>query len=303
MITQLWNRGSDENIAAGMVVVNTSAFNGWELPQGMVITACSNPAGAGSRVKTPDEAQYTRFIWIAFTPKRELFYDALERMGVPELGIAMAMNMRESIAVQRSSVNYLPQERPLNKRNFTMFWQLYGVLKYHPDALDVVACSVFGSNLILGLEEKLAGDVPLQPHQILGVNKLERKAGIEGDDPADAAQAAIEKFKSWSRARKTDLIGVSITRLTRYLNLPNTILSDEQFDAFGDVILSVDKEHARACMRSLVVEGCPRYKFYMPKLNAWRSADGVAGGPLAERIFEDGAALMGRVRADLARST
>lgn len=302
MVTTLWNRGSDENIAAAMGLVNTCSFNGWDLPRGMNITACSNPAATGSRVKTPDEAQYTRFVYAAFTPKRQLFYDNLELQGVPELAIAMAVVMRDTIAPSRPSENYLPRERPLNKRNFTMFWQLYAALKHSPDLLDMVSCSVFGSNVVVGLEERLNGDIPLEPHAVIGVNPLERKAGIEGDDPEDASGSAKAKLRSWSRERKTDLIGVTLNRLVRHLNKENTHLSDSQFEAFCDVMLGVDKELARAAMRNLIMESSPRCKLYRPKIHYWRSPDGNAAGELAQRVFADSSAVAAQIRAELAEA-
>jgi hypothetical protein len=280
-----YNRGDDRTIAGVMELVNTGRYNSYVLPAGFSVVAASNPQGKAHKVRTVDMAQFTRFVNLPVAPPRSQWIQNLAEQGIDKELIAYAVKFRD-VAATASIANYLPEPRPVNKRNFALYGHLRGVLKHDEMAHNEVAFAMFGPNSMRDLSAMLDGLSPLDAHEILGVNKREKLAGIQGEEPTVAGPKAIARMRQFEKDRHSEITAVSVLYLVNHLNKEDTQLSDEQFDALGEFLLALPAETANLGLRKLVLEGTPRKGYYLPKLSQWRAAPGEPGGPLVKRMME-----------------
>lgn len=279
-----YNRGDDRTIAGVMELVNTGRYNSYTLPIGFGVVAASNPQGKAHKVRTVDMAQFTRFVNLPVAPPRNQWIQNLAEQGIDKELIAYAVKFRD-VAATASIANYLPEPRPVNKRNFALYGHLRGALKHDDTAHNEVAFAMFGPNSMRDLSAMLEGLCPLDAHEILGVNKKDRLNGVSGDEPKVAGAKAIARMQQFEKDRHSEITAVSVLYLVNHLNREDTQLSDEQFDALGEFLLALPAETANLGLRKLVLEGCPRKSYFLPKLTQWRAEPGQPGGPIVQRMF------------------
>lgn len=279
-----YNRGDDRTIAGVMELVNTGRYNSYRLPMGFNVVAASNPQGKAHKVRTVDMAQFTRFVNLPVAPPRSQWIQNLAEQGIDKELVAYAVKFRD-VAASASIANYLPEPRPVNKRNFALYGHLRGVLKHDELAHNEVAFAMFGPNSMRDLSAMLDGLAPLDPYEILGVNKKDKQNGVQGDEPKVASAKAIERIQAFERDRHGEITAVSVLYLVNFLNKEDTQLSDEQFDALGEFFLALPTEVANLGLRKLVLENCPRKSYYLPKLTQWRTEPGQPAGPIVQRMF------------------
>ena len=303
-----FNRGEANLLAGCMELANRGRLNSYQLPLTMGVFGATNPSGTSKNHKVTrwDEAQYTRWTNLAYSPSRDLWYQALGKQGVPSEAIAYALKFKSSPAAAPSPsssevAKLLPEPRPVNKRNYTMFWHLYDALKHDDECLIEVAGSVLGLNEIKNLHAMLEGEIPLEPREIYGFTAREIKAGVGTVSAADAKDHALTTFERWKRDRRTDLVGVTLQWLANDLNDKDTNLADDQLDALFETLMALPAENTNLVLRKLVLsENCPRKDYWQPKIQGWKSPDGVRNGPLVMQLGADLMALKKTVAAEKA---
>lgn len=291
-----FNRGHDHVISAAMEFVNTARYNDYSLPTGWSIVAASNPQGGKHKVKSIDEAQATRFVNLPYTPPRMQFIKQLAKQGVENDILAYFMRFKE-IAEVPSMVNVLPEPRPVNWRNSTIFAHLYPSIRHDDVVLNEIAYSIFGPNAIKDLQSILKDEMPLSPEEILGGTSEQRAVNAELLSPKKAWEYTSEKLKVFEETRRTDIITVTGHRLVTHVNKADVHLSPEQFDNLAQFLMEVPKEIALDCMRQLVEPSAPKNRHYRPLFTTWGSTDGKSAGILAKRFFEVSLEIQNKVKA------
>lgn len=291
-----FNRGHDHVIAAAMEFVNTGSYNDYKLPTGWSMVAASNPQGGKHKVKSIDEAQATRFVNLPYTPPRMQFIKQLAKQGVENDILAYFMRFKE-VAEVPSMTNVLPEPRPINWRNSTIFAHLYPSIRHDDSILNEVAYSIFGPNAIRDLQSILKDEMPLSPDEILGGTAEQRVNNDELKTPKAAWEYTSKKLKLFLEMRRTDIITVTGHRLVTYVNKSDVNLSPEQFDNLAQFLMEAPKEIALDCMRQLVEPSAPKNRHYRPLFTTWGSTDGKSAGILAKRFFEVSLEIQNKVKA------
>lgn len=301
-----FNRGHDFVQSGCMELVNTLRFNGYQMPRTAAFVAACNPSGHGWKVRSNDEAQHTRFIPLAFVPTHQSFIQNLIAQGAHKAAILFAERHSGTFKTV-SAADLLPVERYINRRNYTAFALLLDVFEHDRDAMTEVMFSMFGPTVAANWETLLAGDLPLGPTEIIGLNAADIRNGLEGSSPAKAWKEARGVLKQYAQERRTDLIAVSIQQLVHYLNQPNQQVSDDQVQVIGDLGAMLyetpgAKEHAMNLIRGLVMEKSPRVQFYRSKLLSWNASGTSSNQSLIKMLSEIGVQQK-RIAADVAAST
>ncbi len=284
-----FNRGEQQSIPAAMEFVNTGAYNDYRLPRHFGIVAASNPQGVGNKVKSLDNAQFTRFCNVIIEGDPDVFIDQLAIQGAPPQLYAYHAKFKDQLmanelgmdgAAKRSEKYKLPDPRPLNHRNRMGHALISRWAQHDKPVMHDISVAVYGETFMRLLATIESGDWPIEVDDVL-------------NDPIEKTTGRVKTFVT---RRKQDALVATVQMLVSYLNRHDTVLSHDQLDRVCEFFLAVPESSAMVGLRRLVLKGAPRGDHYVQLFMLWRSPNGVKAGPLGNHFLKMTRTAMAEVK-------
>lgn len=287
-------RASNEGIMSGfMEFTCTRRINDYKLPPGFGLVAATNPQGKNNKVRSLDDAQWTRFIPVAYAPSYSVFMEQLVLQGVGARLIAYFHKFRDMIP-KPAYKDLLPTPRPVNWRNSTIFAHMMDTCQYDDELQTMLIQSIFGDAAVTNLSSVLDGECPFEASEIIGLLPEQIAAGGHGElamSPEEAMGSFPARLRMMEAAKQLELISLSTTMLCVHVNNLETIdFTPQQFDNLCTFLDMLPGPAFGDFTRRVLSTGCKHKEVFCATQGAhsmlsWKR-EGGGMGKLAQRVMD-----------------
>jgi AAA domain (dynein-related subfamily) len=212
------NRADDRILRGIMQLLQNYELVSWKFPKGWQIVLTANPDGGDYSVTTMDDAILTRMMHVTMEFDAKSWAKWAESAGIDDRGINFVLTYPEIVSGRRTT-----------PRSLVQFFKALKPLKSLKENLEMV---------------KLLADGCLDPETTLSfiafinmdLEKLILPEEILNATDFKAVETKIKNLVD-GQTRRMDILSVIMTRLTNYLLIGKTDLTEKQFTQLKNFIL------------------------------------------------------------------